>query len=197
MVLQLTKDEIPIWGRDMTGFYLPIPPILLSQDTRLNPRLANDVFPQVAAEWYQDLAKYLGETELDKATRAQYNEFIRRGKPNIINEAGSQTLSTVIGWSDQVHTDERGFATGLSISRNGGGTLYYNPSMGGNEWVIQLDGKPNRFFDITAEKARQLAIDDKGRIKVYDSHNIDCFPGALFLRNWGLAYINAAMASLS
>lgn len=195
-MLELLKEEIPIWGRDNTGFYLPIPPKLLHQDTRLNHRLANDVFPKVAQEWHEDLRQFMNVRELDGQTREFYGRFLKDRPPEIIVEAGKQTLSSVMGWRDEVTTDERGFAYGLSISRNGGGTLYYNPTMGDSESVIPLDGKPNRFFRISREKALQLALDDRGRIKVYAPHNIDHYPGALFLRNWGIAYVNAAMKSL-
>ncbi|MGV8131094.1 MAG: hypothetical protein ACP5N7_03260 [Candidatus Pacearchaeota archaeon] len=197
MDFQLTKEEIPIWGADRTGFYVPIHPILLDKNTQLNPRLANEVFPQVAQEWHEDLKSFLnGDHNLDRETEDFYRRFLKNKPPRIVRKFGEQTLDSVMGWRDDVTTDERGFATGLSISRNGGGTLFYNPSMGGNEYSIQLDGKPNKIFNISAGKARQLAIDNMGRIKVYDQHNIDYFPGALFLRNWALAYVNAAMKSI-
>ena len=199
MDFKFTKEEIPIWGRDRTYFFIPLHPILLNPNTKLDPKLANEVFPQVAKEWHEDLKDFLNSPKsgLDRQTEDFYRVFIKNRPPEVITRLGEQTLDSVMGWKDGVHTDERGFAYGLSISRNGGGTINYDPSKrDDSQWTIPLDGKPNIFFNIPIEKASELALDKQGKIKVYAPHNINHYPGALFLRNWGLAYVNAAMASI-
>jgi hypothetical protein len=194
MDLQLTKDEIPIFAE--ICFYAPIHPRLLEPNVSIEPTLANRVFPQAAEEWYDDLQKYLQTAQ--ESDKEFYEGFVKGGKPQILKDIGYQQLSNP-PWRDEVLTDSRGFARVLSISRNGGGTLHFNKGDINCRTYIPLDGKPGRHFNISAEKANELMYErsvDMGLVHVYAHHNVDYYPGALFLRNWAVLYLNEAMKSV-
>lgn len=198
MVLQLTKDEIKI--TKFGGFEVPIPPVLLNPSTRLDPKLAQRVFSEVPSAWYDELSAYLEGPEGMKDENKDFyrQSFLGRKRPTIIEEFGEKTLDTV-PWKDRVHTDERGFATSLMINRNSGGSLYYTEGDRCCEKGIDLDGEDNIFFRLSREKISQLIHGKSGKygeLRVYAHHNVDYLPGAFFLRDWALRYINAAMASL-
>mgnify|MGYP001615175469 CR=1 FL=1 len=198
MLLQLTKDEIPIYGKN--AFYVPIHPKLLKDGLTFDPSLASKVFPQVAKEWYSDLEEHVATTKLEEATRDWYESVFLKSKPVIVKEGKYQKINH-LGWRDELVIDERGFAWGLGINRNGGGSLYFREGDQNCENYIPLSGKPNKFFSISSQKAKALSREvigeDLGRIHVYAHHNIDHYPGALFLRNWAIEYLNEAMRSIN
>ena len=56
----------------------------------------------------------------------------------------------------------------------------------------------SRYIGFSESKAREFAIkvDENnkcGIVNVHSHHNIDSYPGALFLRNWAMAYNNEAL----
>ena len=65
--------------------------------------------------------------------------------------------------------------------------MYFNE----NEiFSCQSFGKPYILF--SEEKAKEFK--SKGnRFFVYSPHNIDYYPGALFLRNWAIMYMNEVL----
>ena len=192
--LLLQKEELPILRE--TSFIVPIHPVLLRPDIKLNPSLAHQVFPQAAAEWYADLAAYT-EGLADGQTKNWYKEVFQREKPIVAKEHRRQTLRGA--WQDDIVKTETGFAYGLSISRDGGGSLYFN-----KEDQCCLRGIFPKLVNFTPEKFKAYAVPNEpfpvdllGAIAyAYGHHNIDYYPGALFLRNWAILYLNAAMKAL-
>ena len=199
--LLLTKEEVPIISD--TLFTVPIHPLLLvtrldPRLTRLDPRLANRVFPQAAEEWYSDLKKYRESEDLEEQIGKWYDGVF------LDPIRGNWAFSDGI-WGSEVSTDENGFACGLSISRNSGGTIYFNKgsTFERHEEFVSLTKGGSDYIRFSPEKAIEFGFknmdleNDRGMIvHVYNSHNIDSYPGALFLRNWGILYINEALKSV-
>ena len=52
----LRKEELPISYE--TLFKVPIHFLLLKKDIKIDDRIAHDVFPDAAQEWYSDLKEY-------------------------------------------------------------------------------------------------------------------------------------------
>ena len=187
--LFLRKAELPIINN--TCFEVPIHPRLLDPNFTIDPRIANEVFPQVAVEWYDDLQRDVVHLENPEVREWIKRVFLKR-KPKVRFAYGEQTLDT-LSWRDDVSTAPNGFANGLSISRNAGGTLHYDPQMRAH---IRL-GKPGYYIRFSDEKAREFRIAERAHdsstivtLPIYSQHNIDHYPGALFLRNWAIAYMN-------
>lgn len=198
MDFELTKNEIRI--NKYGGFYIPIHPILLNPSSSFDRDLARKTFTKIPSEWHDDLNTYLESPEGRKDENREFyaREFLGRKKPTVIEELREQRLDTP-PWRDNVFTDKRGFATSLMISRNSGGSLYYSQGDSCCEKGIELEGEDNIFFKLSKEKISQLIhgrFENYGELRVYAHHNVDFFPGALFLRNWALAYVNAAIASI-
>jgi len=186
--LLLSKEEILI--KNKNWFMIPIHPALLKQDIVLDPRIANNLFPQVAKEWYSDLKQYVSTAGPDE--KRWFTEVHLKEEPKIDIEYDRQVIRH-LGWEDMVMTTETGFARVLSINRNFGGTLYIN------------DDEPqflySRIVQFSPEKLDAYAAErfDDGKgvlVHSYQHHNVDHYPGALFLRNWAIAYLNEAMRSV-
>jgi len=181
----IKKQEIPI--SKSAGFKMPIHPELLKRE--LDPNLAQQVFPLVKEEWHKDLQDYIDNNDLDNRTKEWYESAFLREFPPF--------------WIPEVLTNETGFAKSLSISRNGGGTLYFNNNDGSCENFMSLNSDGGFYIKFKKEKLKEFAsavrVDnsDAGTILSYASHNIDYYPGALFLRNWAIAYENEALKSIS
>ncbi len=179
--LFLKKEELPILHE--TGFQIPIHPRLLEQDLRGYENLAKEIFPKVAEDWYEDLKNYV-EME-NPQNKEQINHVYLKEKPRITKEFGRQY---VLGfWEDNIWTMDDGFTSGFSISRNGGGTLYFNEGDENCRSFGQL------FIKFSKEKEKEFEYERVGefsRILTYAHHNIDYYPGALFLRNWAIMYMN-------
>ncbi len=197
MAFQLTKDEIRIFGPNHTGFYVPIHPTLLEQSRSFDRTLANRVFPQAAGEWYEDLQTFLANTPtLEPDLREYCKELLRYGKPRVLAVDGRQELEH-IGWEDRVRTDERGFATTLALSPSTNGLYFSEDSH--CRVALSLRGGPETRFNLSREKVQSLAGEEHGDFAIvatYGKHNVNTLPGALFLRNWAMAYVNAAMTSV-
>ena len=93
-----------------------------------------------------------------------------------------------------VNTTGNGFATCLSIDRDAGGTLYLPIDKHHEEYIYPpiVNFSKEKF---EAYKAFDLDLKNSLGVyaHVYEHHNIDHYPGALFLRNWSLLYLNEAL----
>lgn len=192
--LLLNKEELPILCERC--FQVPIHPLLIDFNTKLNPKLANEVFKKAAYEWYSDLSDYTKKLP-DDAEVKNWIENIFLSKPlNIISDHGRQLLGN---WEDNVLTARNGFATMLSISRNAGGSLYFNTEERSCSVMANLT-RGSRYIRFSPEKIKEYAfrcpVEKSELMHIYAHHNIDYFPGALFLRNWAIIYLNEALKSI-
>jgi hypothetical protein len=180
--LLLTKKELPILYGNC--FIIPIHPKLLSDGISIDPKIANRVFPQVAAEWYDDLKEYVGNLG-EGETKTWIKTVFLKETPKITESYGHQVIKPGV-WEDNVWTKENGLAHCLSIDRNAGGSLYI---MEHPELIMlpYVNFTPKKFkeFD-TGEMDQDNAVTSH----MYGQHNIDHYPGALFLRNWAILYLN-------
>lgn len=191
--LLLRKEELPILNG--TSFVVPIYPALLREDIQLDPQIAHQVFPQAAQEYHQDLAAYI-ETMEDRQDKKWYKEVFLKEGVQFGTHFGRQTILDGT-WEDLVQTDETGFAHVLSINRNAGGSLYFNKGdmFSCNRYISppQVNFSPEKFDAYAVHKFP----DSEGVVAyAYGHHNIDHYPGALFLRNWAILYLNEAMKLL-
>ena len=202
--LLLKKEESPILnGR---CFLIPIHPKLLSSDIHIDEKLANKVFPRAAEEWYYDLKEYSKTLQEIEEKEWINNVFLER-KPKIKKDFNRQLLDT-INWEDRIFNLENGFANTLSISRDAGGTLYFHKESSSSDFKIFVSADSKRYIRFSKEKLSEFNSDKTGKIiklsdeiegvKIYhyNEHNIDYYPGALFLRNWALLYLNEAMKQI-
>ena len=182
--LFLKKEELPILRE--TCFQLPVYPELLREDINIKKDLAHLIFPQIVKEWHEDLQKHTSEMKPSKE-KDWYKEIFLR-EPKIETERGKYILMP-LHWECDVFIEDNGFASGLSISRNAGGSLC----------PPDLDYICPPVVNFSKEKfeAYQSGLKIEGvngvYAFVYGHHNINYFPGALFLRNWGILYLNEAM----
>jgi len=122
-------------------------------------------------------------------------------KPKIKKEHDYQVVDSV-NWKDDVFTNENGFADSLMISRNSGGTLYFNRNDFNCEAFAPFDASAG-YIRFSKDKCLEFGIENKDmrlgsgvegvNVSVYSMHNVDYYPGALFLRNWVILYLNEAM----
>lgn len=200
--LMLRKEEIPILHEGI--FQLPIHPLLINPGIRIDVDLAPKLFPQAAEEWYEDLKTYRETEDLDDQTKEWLDAIFLNEKPKVKGEYGEQSISNGV-WRDNVVLDDNGFATIMCINRNSGGTIYFNKGESGCEALVLLGGGGMvDYIQFSEEKAREFGFEEidlqGGRkgvlIHVYNHHNVDSYPGALFLRNWGILYLNKALESM-
>jgi hypothetical protein len=189
--LLLRKEELPIITTAKRPiFNVPIHPRLLDDDLKTDPEIAHKVFAQVALEWYEELSQYTDRLG-DKDMQIWYREVFIPHKPVIDARNGRQKISPSGMWEDMAVIGDNGFATGLSINRNAGGSLFVDVQR-----REQIVGPPTVLF--SPEKTKEYATTYfPERISffchAYCHHNIDHYPGALFLRNWAIMYLNEAM----
>ena len=192
--LLLTREELPIktTQQHLPIFTIPIHPGLLEDDISLNPELAVEVFPLAAQDWYADLQSYVETLPEGRMKSWIEDVFLANGAECRLEDSGRYRMGLSGVWSSYYQVDPRGFADGLSISRDHGGSLTL-PERGPL-------GPPTVIF--TPEKLEEYAIANfvEGRRFAtgmsYGRHNVDAYPGALFLRNWAIHYLNAAMTEL-
>jgi len=196
--LLLEKSELPIIG-SAHYFKVPIHPKLLDPNMKLDKDLARCVFPNIIDDWYLELSDYAKSIAFKKSrnelgSKEWIEDVFLKQNPKLISRGNSQELN-ILGWHNEVFTFENGFARSISISRNAGGTLYFRRDDDDlKEFVFFED----RCIGFSKEKCLEFAIPNtKGvnsvRMFVYGRHNIDNYPGALFLRNWAILYLNEAM----
>jgi len=193
--LLLKKEEHPILHESC--FRIPIYPGLLDETININPDLAHEVFPKVANEWYDDLNEY-AKTLPDGDNKNWIEEVFVKEKPIVRIEGGVYTFD---GWTENTSLESNGFASALDISRNSGGTLYFDKGNYDCEQFVIFNSQTG-YIRFSKEKAEAYAIrikdGDKGAImNIYAAHNIDYYPGALFLRNWAILYQNEALKELA
>ncbi|MFW5846854.1 MAG: hypothetical protein ACOCUU_01720 [Nanoarchaeota archaeon] len=187
----LRKQEIPITNQ--TCFMIPVHPRLLDSSINFNSNIAQEIFPQIAQDWYEDLSKYANELQNSEEHSWIKDVFLKK-RPVVKKERGKQILDNC--WTDQVAMNDNDLATDFCISRNAGGSLYFVDNRDHIE-AVSLSRK-NRYFNFSYEKIREFSSDinqekDLAKIKVYRQHNVDNYPGALFLRNWVLEYMNRVL----
>jgi len=191
--LLLKKEELPIFGE--TNFYIPIHPKLLDANININEDIASKVFPQAAEEWYNELKEYAANIE-DNQTKEWIDEVFLKSRPKIEQIRGRQCME---GWEDKHIARENGFVEVFEIERNFGGSLYFNQSEDSTHFV---NLKGNMYIKFPKEKVIEFGYNEIKKISnelegvdmyVYKQHNIDNYPGALFLRNWAILYMNEAM----
>ena len=181
----IKKEEIPILRK--TSFIVPIYPGLLRKDLKIDHEIANRVFPQVAREWHQGLQEYVSQLE-EGQEKTWINEVFLKHKPRIKKELHWQVVYPP-HWEDQVIVTDTGFPQSLSICRNAGGSLFVR------------EDQPQYLhpFDVlfSQEKLESYAIPELKSERIegvwghaYQHHNIDYYPGALFLRNWAILTLN-------
>ncbi len=194
--LKLTKEEIPILYDRF--FLVPIHPRLLSSDIQLDPQLACKSFEQAAQEWYRDLSQLVTREEIDAATRQRYKELFIPEPPEIIMRYGRQCLKIIdwTGWENDHILQDNGFMRALSISRDFGGSLYFTESDSGCTAVTFGNDMYIRFSREKALAYAKQFREEFIKVSVYSHHNIDEYPGALFLRNWAITYLNSALESI-
>ena len=177
--LFLTKQELPIHGK--TAFCIPIHPKLLNQNIKMDESIPKKTFQKTAEEWYQELKEYT--KNLDKGLEKEWikNVFLKN-KPKITKHFDNQILNGF--WEDDVGFRENGLVQYFSISRNTGGTLYFREDDFNCKTII-----PSGYIKFSEEKAKEFMISEK-RTFIYAQHNVDAYPGALFLRNWAINYMN-------
>lgn len=196
--LMLKKEEIPILYKNC--FQVPIHPRLLDSHVEIDESIARKVFPRAAKEWYEELAEYSKILE-EKNTKRWIDEVFLKKKPKIKKEYGYQMVDTLY-WRDDIFTNDNGFAHSLSISRNAGGTLYFNRNDFNCEAFAPFDASYG-YIRFSRDKCQEFGIKYKdkmfgnnlegAKVNVYGTHNVDYYPGALFLRNWAILYLNEAM----
>ena len=195
--LRISKDELPI--SHGICFHIPIHSKLLDSAASIPKDIAQRVFPQAAQEWYNDLKNHATSLDMQDKNRKWYEEVFLK-KPIIISKAGVQRISH-LGWHDNIQFMENGFVDLFSISRNSGGTLYFKSSeneckklvLYGNDRYVRFKNDKLGQFKIPDEKAYSEGVKTWG----YTTHNVDIYPGALFLRNWAIIYMNEAFKALN
>jgi hypothetical protein len=181
--LFLKKEEHPILHCNC--FQIPILPMLLDEKITISKALPRLIFLKVAQEWYEEL-KELVESENDEE-RKWIEEVFLKTPPGVIERFGYQRIEH-LSWEDSVSYEENGFVRVFSISRDSGGTMYFNKGETECEDII-----PNRMMKFSEEKARKFEsrrVGEQSLAFVYSLHNVDALPGALFLRNWAIGYMN-------
>ena len=207
--LLLSKDEIPIFKDRF--FHLPVHPQLLS--VKLDPELGIKVFPQAVQEWYAELSAHTERLDSKNKLKKWYQEVFLREEPRIVN-LGNYLIIIPLRWESGVYCNEEGFAHSLSIARDAGGSLV-NPQV---RYVYddQIRFTPDKFKeyevplteinrlkekDLSPEELEEhgilrLGMEGMTELLVYGQHNVEFYPGALFLRNWGVLYLNAALREM-
>jgi len=197
--LMLKKEEVPILHE--INFQLPICPMLINPGIKIDPSLASKVFPQAARGWYDDLEAYVETAELDDQKREWYKEVFLKKKPEVKKEFGRQNILNG-SWREDIVLDGNGFARGFSISRDFGGSTYFNKGERGCRTFVPFQNNKGPVL-FSEEKAKEFGFKEmdlnggqKGAlVHVYALHNVANYSSALFLRNWGILYLNEALKS--
>lgn len=179
--LFLRKEELPILYKSC--FQVPIHPKLLDKDIKIDETIAQRLFPQVAEEWYEDLKNYSPESNLEKEW---IDNLFLKEKPEITKHFDHQIVNKI--WRDDVNFMDNGLVQCFSICRNAGGSIYFREDDNNCESLI-----PNMYMKLLEEKAKEFEYKKVGEYsiaRVYSQHNVDAYPGALFLRNWAVMYMN-------
>ncbi len=203
--LRLTKEEVlvSLVGSSDVTLYVPIHPKLLLPETKIDPEIPDRSFERAAAEWYDDLEALAQSGNYPSEQVKWWREVFLRKRPTVKNSKYGKKVMSPIHWENEYMLDDNGFMSCFSISRDGGGTLYFHKDNGGHEFSGYLFpgrlGRTSLRINDTG-KAKEFSIetcDSVGgeffRTHVYACHNVDFIPGAVMLRNWALAYMDEAL----
>ena len=171
--LFLKKEELPILYKNC--FQIPIHPKLLDENIKIDETIAKRIFPRAAKEWYEDLKNYSPEINQEKEW---IEKVYLKQNPKIIKKGDDQYFNT---WKDEVLHLDNGFVSSFCIDRDFGGTLYF---LKNDRNCISVP--PHKF----SEEKKKEFMNSEGGIFVYAQHNVNAYPGALFLRNWAILYMN-------
>ena len=197
--LFLRKEELPILHG--TSFHVPIHPLLLSEGVKISPLIPRQVFPIVAWEWFEEFTAYC-DTVTDEETREWYQKSFLSRRPSFMEFADGLLGLKSPGWKPESYHLSNGFAHTLCIERSYGGSLYFN--QGGSNYRVPVLSGRNKYVLFSEEKARAFCFKDdssssseKEYFHVYAHHNVEYYPGALFLRNWAVECVNKALRQVS
>ena len=186
----LQKEDLQIIRGNR--FQVPIYPSLLHAEVLFDTTIASRMFPIAAKEWHSDLTTYVqtlpGNNSEEKERKRWLQESYLDKKLDVIKDEYGRQL--VRFWEDLVHCDNRGFVRVFSISRNAGGSLYLSDIFEREQFVM------NTLIKFNEEKRKLYSINpNEGSTKMimYSMHNVEYYPGALFLRNWAILYLNEAL----
>ena len=193
--LLLRKEELPIdtsnYHKDCR-FLIPVHPALLRADISLDPKLPSIVFRQAAQEWYQDLQTIQAYIP-DESVKQWHQRVFLAHEPQFKELHGQLVMEKPPHWDCYVSPSETGFCTGLSISRDAGGSLV--PPERKYLALPLVNFSPEKL--VAYENHQFAGLGGEGVFGyAYGRHNIDYYPGALFLRNWAILYLNAALKSI-
>jgi hypothetical protein len=190
--LLLKKEEIPILpgeGRYYRGgrFFLPIYPKLLDADVKIDPLLANKVFPKAAKDWFADLKKTLND--MPDSARDHAEELLKK-KISVKRKYGRQVAQPV-GFEDQVTTLANGFVKGIAISSSAN-SLYVE--LNSPQAVFPAEGAVKFSTEkFEAYCCRNHKSEAWYYMHLFHMHNPGNYTSLLFLRNWGILYVNEAL----
>lgn len=179
--LFLNKEEIPIIGRN---FKIPIHPELFGSNFEIDDSIAKDIFSKAFDSWYDDLetfVKYMDDPNLDHV----YYDLFSGRKPSLIQKGESQIIEK-INWRDDFSVYDNGLVNLFCIERNHGGALLIS-----DDYLESISPVPSGYIRFGREKAREFEFKEGGA-KIYSHLNVRTYPGALFLRNWAIEYVNKA-----
>lgn len=162
--LLLKKEELPIsYG---SCFQIPVHPKLLNPSISIDRNIAQSCFDDLMKDWFKD------KDLIDFYQRENLDLNIEK-KP---------------AWHCLTREEENGLISYFSISRDFGGGIHFN-----EEDFECLSKIPNQYINFSNQKAKEFEfkkIKDRSLALVYRQDNVDFFPGALFLRNWAIKYMN-------
>ncbi len=202
--LQLTKKEITAFS--LNEFLLPIPKRVFENSIQINPNLALDILKDVKNEWKKDFYLYvfnlpptLKRKELQRKYFVAPKKMIHqqqhqqlRGKMLKERQFAYKHPGKIIlplSWNYQVELDKNGFAQILSLE-NHGANLYHN-----NNIIYPFSQQK-----IPLEKLLLLGNNSKPTnhavLPIYSKKQIADPGEAIFLRNWGLVYINKILEKI-
>lgn len=190
--LLLKKEEIAILHK--SDFCVPIHPRLTQPDIILPRDIAYDVLPGVVEAWQADIKELM--VEYDPKYQDWITEVFLSQKATLTDE-GTRKIIKPTHFEPVTRIDATGFCSSFSISRDFGGSIYFNKS---DSSARQLICPP--FAKFSPEKFREYGngrpgpSEDSSVAFIYEQHNVDELPGATLLRNWAIAYLNAAMTHI-
>src|SRR3989344_8449423 len=200
----VTKEELPILYKPRFSrpiFHVPIHPSLVRSDITLDPKIAQRVFPQAAKEWYVDLKRYADGLSEEDTDKKWFNEVFLKAEPTIEKMYAGTDFERQemhpLSWRDDAVVEKTGFARGISISRDAGGSLYYRADERAgllHPRYVKFDESKFRLYCSDSSFNNESFPFSNGTIGLeYHHHNIDHYPGALFLRNWAILILNESM----
>ena len=101
---------------------------------------------------------YVKTADLNEETKKWYNNLFLKKKPEVKTRYGRQSILDG-SWEEQITLDDNGFARCLSISRDFGGTIYFNPSIGNSDEIV-IFGDETRCIHFSEDKARAFGFEE-------------------------------------